>query len=36
MKKEILQHTNEIQRLIREHFENLYFDKLETLKEMDI
>jgi hypothetical protein len=33
-KWDIITNTNEIQRLIREHFENLYSSKLEDLDEM--
>jgi hypothetical protein len=37
MKKEIsiTTNTNEIKRIIREYFKNLYSNKLENLKEMD-
>jgi ubiquinone biosynthesis protein Coq4 len=34
-KGDITTNTNEIQRIIREYFENLYFSKLENLDEMD-
>jgi hypothetical protein len=32
---DITSNTNEIQRIIREYFENLYSSKLESLDEMD-
>jgi hypothetical protein len=34
-KKRKITNTNEIQRIIRNYFENLYSNKLENLKEMD-
>jgi hypothetical protein len=35
MKGDIITNTNEIQRIVREYFENLYSNKLENLEEMD-
>jgi hypothetical protein len=34
-KRDIITNTNEIQKIIREYFENLYLSKLENLDEMD-
>jgi hypothetical protein len=34
-KEEITANTEEIQGIIREYFENLYFNKLENLEKMD-
>jgi hypothetical protein len=34
-KGDITTNTNEIQRIIREYFENMYSNKLENLDEMD-
>jgi GTP1/Obg family GTP-binding protein len=34
-KREITTNTKEIQGIIREHFENLYYNKFENLDEMD-
>jgi galactokinase/mevalonate kinase-like predicted kinase len=34
-KEDITTNTNEIQKIIREYFENLYSSKLKNLEEMD-
>jgi hypothetical protein len=34
-KGEIITNTKQIQEIIRDYFENLYFNKLENLEEMD-
>jgi hypothetical protein len=34
-KRDITKYTEEIQRIIRTYFKNLYFTKLENVKEMD-
>jgi hypothetical protein len=34
-KREITTNTTEVQRLIRDYFETLYFNKFENLEEMD-
>ena len=35
MKKEMLQHTTQIQRIIRDYYERLYGNKMDNLEEMD-
>ena len=35
MKREVTTHTNEIQRMVRNYYEQLYAKKLDNLSEMD-
>ena len=34
-KKEVTTHTKEIQRIIRDYYEQLYFDKIDNLEKME-